>query len=326
MSGALTKVAVGGLAAGAAVAVAGTLGVRAAARSIRSNPDPYPREAVSREPVGDERVVDRPDGTRLHVVVAGDGPTVVLAHGFAVTSVEWSIVWDRLLAAGYRVVAFDQRGHGRSTIGADGIGSLPMAEDYLAVLEAVDARDAVLVGHSMGGFLALRGVLDVPGLRDRLSGLVLFSTFAGDVLRDAPQNQLQIPLLQRGILQRLAASDTLGTLFGASVCGDTPSPAMVDVFRETFLAQDHQALLPILAAFAEEDRYDRLGEIDLPTVVVCGRSDRTTPPQHSERLAAGIPGARAEWVDGKGHMLNWESPESLVAAVVSLSALTTPTE
>ena len=156
-------------------------------------------------------------------------------------------------------------------------------------------------------------------MAERLRGLVLFATFSGDVVRDAPQNRMQIPLLRLGLIQRAIASDSLGMLFGASLCGEQPSPAMVRVFLEDFSAQDHRALLPILEAFADEDRIDRIGEIAVPTVVICGRSDNTTPPWQSERLAEGIRGARMVWVEGAGHMLNWEAPEALVEAVESLS-------
>jgi alpha-beta hydrolase superfamily lysophospholipase len=75
---------------------------------------------------------------------------VVLAHGYTATLAEWNVVWDALVARGYRVIAFDQRGHARSTVGAVGIGSEPMAADYAPVLEHFDARVGVLVGQGAG--------------------------------------------------------------------------------------------------------------------------------------------------------------------------------
>ena len=306
--------------AAATVAVAGAgLAARRRAAAIRQGSDPYPYEMLSTEPRGETLTVERPDGTRIRAVVAGEGPTVVLAHGIYMSVIEWSVLWDMLLARGYRVVAFDQRGHGESTIGSDGISTMSMAGDYLAVLEAVEARDAVLLAHSMGGFLAIAAVLDVPGVAERLRGLILMSTFPGDVLRGAPQNKAQIPLITSGILPALAANDTVGTIFGAGLCGDDVSPAMVQVFLETFRAADHKPLLPILEAFGAEDRGDRLGEITVPTVVLCGSRDQTTPPWQSERLAAGIPGAQAWWVPRAGHMLNWEATDAIVEAIGELS-------
>jgi len=298
---------------------AATLAARRRAHAIRQGADPYPYADLSREPQGSITFVERADGTRIRVVTAGEGPTVVLAHGIYMTVIEWSVLWDMLLARGYRVVAFDQRGHGESTIGSDGISTESMASDYLAVLEAVDARDAVLLAHSMGGFLAIAAVLDVPGVAERLRGLILMSTFPGDVLRGAPQNKAQIPLITSGLLPVMVANDTVGTLFGAGLCGDDVSPAMVQVFLETFREADHRPLVPILEAFGAEDRGDRLGEITVPTIVLCGSKDQTTPPWQSERLAAGIPGAQAWWVPGAGHMLNWEATDAIVEAVAELS-------
>ena len=312
---------------GAAGAVAGAvvLAARSAAARVNASPDPVPLERLRRELRGIERIVERPDGTALRVVVAGAGPTVVLAHGVGLASIEWNLVWDDLLERGYRVVAFDQRGHGRSTIGAEGVGVRAMAGDYLAVLQAVDAHDAVLAGHSMGGFLALNAVLDVPGVADRLRGLVLIAAFAGDVFDGAPLNRALAPLLRLGLLQWAAAHNaTVGTLFGASFYSDDASPALVRALLDTVLPQNHRPLRPLLHSFAADDRYNRLSEIDLPTVVICGTSDTTTPPRASERLAAGIPGARAVRLEGKGHMLNWEAPEALVDAVTALAPTPSP--
>ncbi|WP_230688632.1 hypothetical protein ACN26Y_18845 [Micromonospora sp. WMMD558] len=131
-----------------------------------------------------------------------------------------------------------------------------------------------------------------PELAGRLRGLVLFATWAGRILDRAPQNRLQIPLLETGVLQRIARTRTGGVLFGAAQCGTRPSPAMISVFREVFVRQNHQPLIPIVRAFSREDHYPRLDEITVPTVVVVGSADRSTPPSHSHRLAAGVPGAR----------------------------------
>jgi pimeloyl-ACP methyl ester carboxylesterase len=297
---------------GAAKAVAGW---------IERNPDPLTREQLLAEPQGEEVTITRPDGTVLRALTAGDGPPVVLVHGYTVTVAEWNVVWDDLLARGFRVIGFDQRGHGGSTLGAEGIGSAPMADDIAAVLAHFDVRDAVLVGHSMGGFVSIRALLDHPDLQLRLRGLVLFATWAGRVLDGAPQNKLQIPLLERGILQRLVRNKTIGVIFGAAQCGTRPSPAMVEVFTEGFQqhVDEHGPHLAIVRAFSREDRYPRLGEIAVPTVVMVGAADRTTPPNHSRRMADGIPGARLVTVPNAGHALNWEAPGELVKVIESFA-------
>ena len=88
---------------------------------------------------------------------------------------------------------------------------------------------------------------------------------------------------------------------------------------EMFAAQDHRALLPLLDAITRESHYDRLHALAVPTVVICGERDATTPRWHAEQLGVRIPIARNVWVPGKGHMLNWEAPQSLVEAVESLA-------
>jgi non-heme chloroperoxidase len=263
-----------GLTTGLLIGATGLLwgGARTTVARIEQNPDPFTREQLIAEPEGEETLITRPDGTVLRALAAGQGPPVVLVHGYTASVAEWNFVWDDLQAKGFRVIAFDQRGHGRSTLGSDGIGSEPMAADIAAVLEHFDVRDGVLIGHSMGGFLTVRAMLDHPDLAPRLRGLVLFATWAGRVLDGAPQNRLQIPLLRYGVLQQLLRSKTVAMLFGAAQCGRCPSPTMISVFIELFNQHldAHGSLLPIVRAFSQEDRYPRLGEIAVPTVVMVG--------------------------------------------------------
>lgn len=297
-------------------------GARALVGRIEQNPDPFPRERLVAEPAGEQVLITRPDGTVLRALVAGQGPPVVLVHGYTGRILEWNVVWEALQARGFRLIAFDQRGHGRSTVGTDGIGSGPMAADLAAVLQHFDVHDGVLVGHSMGGFVTIRAMLDHVELAQRLRGLVLFATLAGRIADGAPQNRLQVPLLRSGILQGLLRSRTVAVLFGAVQCGARPSPAMVSVFVEFFKQHldEHGPLLPIVRAFSNEDRYPRLAEVAVPTAVMVGTADRTTPGSHSLRLADGIPGARLLTIPDAGHLLNWEAADDLVAVVESFPA------
>ena len=271
---------------------------------------------------GTERLVDRPDGTRLRTISMGEGPrTVVLAHGYGASSQGWNVLAPSLVDRDLRVVAFDQRGHGGSTIGSDGISSASMASDYGAVLEAYDVQNGNLVGHSMGGFLALAFLLDdESGASDRVGGLLLMATFAGDVNRKNAQNRLQIPMIKSGFLLRLLSVRPIGQGFSKTIAGDGFEPEMGDAFVADFLEQDHSKLIPILEAMVGESRYDRLGELDLPCTVVVGSKDKTTPPFHTADLHAGIAGSELVTVPGMGHLLNWEAPEVLVEAILGLAS------
>ncbi|MGD9956688.1 MAG: alpha/beta fold hydrolase [Candidatus Nanopelagicales bacterium] len=275
----------------------------------------------ARDPLaGEVRVVTTADGTRLHTVSAGDGPTVVLAHGFAIDSDEWNVVADSLVARGFRIVAFDQRGHGRSTTGSDGIGSRQMSGDYVAVLEAYDVTDAVLVMHSMGGFIGVRFLVENPEVvAQRLRGAMLVATFAGDVNRDNAQNRLQIPLIRSGILPWLVRSDIVGKPFARTLMGENQTDAMVEAFLRMFRGQDLGALVPILEAMVHENRYPDLGTISLPCTILVGSKDKTTPPFHTDDLHAGIAGSRLVRVPGAGHTVNWEAADVIVAEIEALA-------
>ncbi|MBK8138581.1 MAG: alpha/beta hydrolase [Chloroflexi bacterium] len=294
--------------------------VRSLAEKVNGLPDTYALPELRAEPQGDEVFITASDGTRIRAVSAGSGPTVVFAHGFMFTLQEWNVVWKMLLAKGYRLIAFDQRGHGKTTIGSDGIGSRQMASDYEAVLAHFDVKDGILVGHSMGGFLTQAFLLNHPeAAKKHLKGAILFAALVGNVTKDAPQNRVQIPLIKYGIIKRVMQSPVYGTMFATSLMGDHPTPALIRTTLDVMLAQNTPPLIPILQAMVAEDFTPRLGEISLPVVVICGSNDKTTPKWHSEVLGKSIPNARNVWVEGKGHVLNWEAPEVLVDAVVSLS-------
>lgn len=275
----------------------------------------------ARDPLaGEVRVVTASDGTRIHTVSAGSGPTVVLAHGFAIDSNEWNVVAADLLERGYRYVAFDQRGHGRSVTGSDGIGTRQMVGDYVAVLEAYDVTDGVLVMHSMGGFVGVRFLVEHPEVvAQRLAGALLVATFAGDVNRDNPQNKMQIPLIRSGILPWLVRSDVVGKPFARTLMGDSKTDAMVESFLRMFRAQDLGALVPILEAMVQEDRYPDLAGISLPCTILVGSKDKTTPPFHTDALHAGIAGSRLVRVPGAGHTVNWEAADVIVAEIEALA-------
>lgn len=287
-------------------------------RRIERTPDPYTLDELLEEPEGEEVFVERPDGTRLRAITAGSGPTIVFSHGYAATVFEWNVLWKRLRGS-YRLIAFDHRGHGRSTIGRDGISSRAMAADLAGVLDFFDVSDALLVGHSMGGFLSIVALLDHADVtRARLRHALIVASFAGDVTRGAPQTKLQIPLIETGIIPALNRTKTYGWFFTSSQFGKRRFASGVEAFRREFNRRDHAKLVPILRALQDENYYPRLGEIRVPCTIVCGDADDTTPKHHSEWLARDIPNARAVIVPESGHMINWEAPDALEAAIRSV--------
>lgn len=268
---------------------------------------------------GEQKTVMTADGTALHTVSCGEGRPVMLAHGYAIDCNEWNLIAANLVARGHRVIAFDQRGHGRSTIGRDGIGSKPMADDYATVLEHYDVRGATLVAHSMGGFLAIRFLLEHPAVvKERIRALVLVATFAGDVNRQNQQNRLQIPLIRTGILPWLVRFDAFALPFARTLIGVEQDLDQARAFVAIFRQQRLAALTPILRAMVDESRYDRLGELRLPCTILVGTEDKTTPPFHTDDLHAGIAGSKLVRIPGKGHLVNWEAPDLIADEIAAL--------
>ena len=276
-----------------------------------------------RTPVeGISRIIENEDGTQISTIVAGNGSKdIVLAHGYGATKIEWNILSRMLDLDEYRLIVFDQRGHGDTSIGSDGISSTSMASDYKAVLEAYDVKDGVLGGHSMGGFLAQKFLLTYPEVANaRLKGCLLIATFAGDINRDNFQNRLQIPLIKSGILVSMIKFKALGHAFSKSLVGDNWEESISTVFVDVFREQNHQALIPILSAFGDENYYAQLKNISLPCTVIVGEKDSTTPAFHTDEMHANIPNSTVVKVPGSGHMINWEAPKALLEELEKLAA------
>lgn len=260
-------------------------------------------------------VLERNDGTRLYTVHAGRGPTVLLAHGYLLEHVIYDGVFDALVRGGYRVIAFDQRGHGRSTVGSEGVGPSVLADDYRALLEHYDVQGGTLVAHSMGSFLALTFCLEQPSTAKRLTRMVILGGNAGGVAVGSLQNRLQTPLLKAGILKPLWRWKPTGVPLVRSLFGPDAEPGWVETTRQILLRQDTRLTLPMLDAMLYHDLYPRLHEIPLETIVMAGEFDRTCPRWHSERLARELPNATNVWLPKVGHMVTYEAPDEVLRAV-----------
>lgn len=277
----------------------------------------YHKNQLSQPLVGTEELVVMPDGARINTVTSGEGPTtVLLAHAYGFSHQAWSMVVTGLNRLRYRTIAFDQRGHGRSTTGGDGVSSHSMASDYENIIEHFGLTDCLLVGHSMGGFLAMKFLIEHPERQHTaVRGCVLMATFAGDVNKRNFQNRLQVLIIKLGLLPKLLRWQVIRDYFGQSLTGDNPDPEVVRWVPDILSQQDHRPLVPILEACVHESYYDRLSAITVPCVVMLGDQDVTTPPFHTDDIVREIPNATRIDVRGKGHCLNVEAPREVTQAV-----------
>lgn len=304
--------------AAGAVAV-GALAAAAVARRRRAiDPD---GEAWPELPEGRPLVVPSTDGAHLAVSVAGpaDGPTVVLAHCWGGLRSFWAAVARDLVDDAHRVVVYDQRGHGESTLGDAVLSIEGLGHDLRAVLDAVDAHDAVLVGHSMGGMTIQSYAAEHPDdFGRRVRGVVLVGTAARTLGRAVPA-----ALVDRFLGDGRAEwtrRGAVGRRMVRGAIGERAQRGHIDLTLEGFAAVTGQARAGFLVAMAGMDLRGA-GEVmgRVPTRVLVGTRDGLTPPRLGRQLADGIPGAELEVIPGAGHMLPLEVPDRIVAAVRSVS-------
>jgi pimeloyl-ACP methyl ester carboxylesterase len=245
-------------------------------------------------------------------------PTVVLAHGWTNIRAVWAPVARQLVAAGYPVIAYDQRGHGQSDVGA-GIPSMSrLGDDLSALLDAFDVRDAVLVGHSMGGFTIMAFATDHPDrLHRQVRGLALVGT-AAHGLGYGSLDRFTARLLESSALGWLLSRPRLGLVLLRGSEGRRPRRSDLAVTRDLFVATPPAVRAACFRAFSRMDLRRALAAVDVPTVVLAGSEDAVTPPQLGRAIAAALPGARFELVPDAGHLLPLEAPDHIVATVGEL--------
>jgi pimeloyl-ACP methyl ester carboxylesterase len=288
---------------------AGTAVTGAAAAAIayrRGDRTPWP---VLSE--GERHKVETSDGALLVVDVAGpaDGPTVVLAHCWGGDPHNWEAVASTLVTDGHRVVRWFQRGHGPSTAGSDGFGIDRFGDDLAELLEALDLRDVVIAGHSLGGMATQAFVIRHPAVAtERVVALLLVATSAGG-LRSTPLGRVGSLAKHVGLLDRVLLAPG-GHLLVRSSLGKGASRAVVRATRDHFAATPAATRSGVAEAMIAMDYREGGRAITLPTTVVVGTRDALTPVRHSQALAAAIPGARLEVIADAGHSPQFENPSA----------------
>lgn len=254
---------------------------------------------------GQEQILEL-DDVGLRYEVAGEGPAVVLVHGWAMSLETWDFLFPEL-AHDHRVVRYDRRGFGESG-GAVDLSLDPV--DLRDLLDALGIERAVVVGHSQGAMSALRFALAFP---ERLGGLVLYGSgpVEGFGLPWTGPDAIQFDLLAR--TAREQGLEAMRALFADHpiMNGFVEGTEGYAITMESFEAYDGQDILdpkpPANATPAPS--IDRLGEIDVPTLVITGDMEMPYLQIHSDALAYGIPGAERVVVEGGGHAVHVQVPE-----------------
>ncbi|MGW0391139.1 alpha/beta fold hydrolase [Streptomyces sp. NPDC003042] len=283
---------------------------------------------------GRELVAASADGARLHVEVHGDegAPAVVLAHGWTCSTAFWA-AQIRDLAKDHRVVAYDQRGHGRSPA-ARAYSTTALADDLVAVLKATLApgERAVVAGHSMGG-MTVMAAAGRPEFTEHAAAALLCSTGSSRLVAQATVLPLRAgrarTRMTRAVLSSRAPLGPVNPVARAvlkyATMGPGSAPERVEVCARIVHACPAGVRHAWSRVLAGLDLDAELARLTVPTAVIGGKDDRLTPVAHARALAAALPRcAGLTELTGTGHMTPVEAPEAVTEAVRELTALYLP--
>jgi pimeloyl-ACP methyl ester carboxylesterase len=324
------------LAAGAGLALTAAAGAELQRRH-RGAVDRDPANARLRAPRrGRSSTARSADGTALHVEVFGeeDRPAIVLAHGWTEQLIYWTLVIDNLLLRGFRVVAYDLRGHGGSDAAVGGDYSLErFGEDLEAVLSTAcrDDERPLIAGHSLGA-MSIVAWAEHHDVERRVSAAALLNTGVGGLVAEGLL--IPVPWLARAIGATPLARGVLATkgqlpefstpvthaLIRYVAFGPTATPAQVAFYERMLVACPPDVRSTVGIALSEMDLYKAVPRVTVPTLVMAGGSDRLTPPSHARRIAQELPALHGLIVlPETGHMGPLERPTEVADALIELS-------
>ncbi len=229
------------------------------------------------------------DGTQIYYKDWGKGPVVTFSHGWPLSSDAWDGQMLFLVQKGFRVVAHDRRGHGRSSQASTGNDMNGYADDLAAVIEALDLKEATLVGHSTGGGEVAR-YIGRNGTK-RVAKAVLVAAVPPVMLKSAT-NPEGLPMevfdnLRSGIMKdRSQFYKDLATPFYGANKGVKVSQGTLDQFWLWSMQAGLMNAYESIKAFSETDFTEDLKKFDVPTLVMHGEDDQIVPVKDSAKKSA----------------------------------------
>lgn len=258
------------------------------------------------------------DGVEIYYKDWGSGQPIVFSHGWPLTADSWESQMLLLADQGYRVIAHDRRGHGRSSQPWEGNDMDHYADDLAELIEALDLKNAVLLGFSTGGGEVARYVGRHGTARVAKLGLI---SAVPPLMLQTPDNPEGVPIevfdgIRAGSIEnrsQLYKDLAGGPFFGFNRPGAVASQGMVDWFWMQGMLGGHKNTYDCIAAFSATDFTEDLKKFDVPTLVVHGDDDQVVPigrgGQASAKLVAGAklivyPGAPHGLTDTHKDQLN----------------------
>jgi non-heme chloroperoxidase len=248
------------------------------------------------------------DGTTIYYKDWGTGPVLTFSHGWPLNADAWDGQMLFFAQNGFRAVAHDRRGHGRSSQTSSGNDMNGYADDLAAVIDALDLRDVTLVGHSTGGGEVVRYITR-HGTK-RVARAVLIAAVPPLMLK-TPANPEGLPMEVFDTLRASAASDRSQfykdlavQFYGANRPGAKVSQGILDQFWLWSMQAGLKNAYDSIKAFSETDFTEELKKIDVPTLVMHGEDDQIVPVKDSANKSARlIKGAKEIYYPGAPHGL-----------------------
>jgi non-heme chloroperoxidase len=248
------------------------------------------------------------DGTEIYYKDWGSGPAVTFSHGWPLSADAWDAQLHFLANNGFRVVAHDRRGHGRSSQPSSGNDMDGYADDLAAVIEALDLRDATLVGHSTGGGEVARYIGRHGTGRVAKAALV---SAVPPIMVQSDANPEGLPIkafddLRAGLTQDRSQfyKDLATPFYGANRPDAKVSQGVLDQFWLWSMQSGLRNAYASIKAFSETDFTEDLKKFDVPTLVLHGEDDQIVPVKDSaHKSALLIRGAKEIYYPGAPHGL-----------------------